>query len=66
MSFPLAITGTGLVTGVGRDAPASCAARRCASEPCGAGRWGGGGGASLPGALVLGAPLAMLMKKLGK
>lgn len=27
--FPLAITGTGMVTGVGLDAPASCAAIRC-------------------------------------
>lgn len=32
MSFPLAITGTGLVTGVGLDAPASCAAIRCAID----------------------------------
>ncbi|HBA67427.1 MAG TPA: hypothetical protein DCZ48_14885 [Methylococcaceae bacterium] len=30
--FPLAITGTGLVTGVGLDAPASCAAIRCAID----------------------------------
>ncbi len=30
--FPLAITGTGLVTGVGLDAPTSCAAIRCAID----------------------------------
>lgn len=30
--FPLAITGTGLITGVGLDAPASCAAIRCAID----------------------------------
>jgi 3-oxoacyl-[acyl-carrier-protein] synthase-1 len=31
-SFPLAITGTGMVTGVGLNAPASCAAIRCALD----------------------------------
>ncbi|MGH8762701.1 MAG: hypothetical protein ACREUR_05645 [Nitrosospira sp.] len=30
--FPLAITGTGMVTGVGLNAPASCAAIRCAID----------------------------------
>lgn len=30
--FPLAITGTGMVTGVGPSAPASCAAIRCALD----------------------------------
>src|SRR6185437_4907763 len=30
--FPLAITGTGMVTGVGLSAPASCAAIRCAID----------------------------------
>lgn len=30
--FPLAITGTGMVTGVGLDAPSSCAAIRCAID----------------------------------
>jgi 3-oxoacyl-[acyl-carrier-protein] synthase-1 len=30
--FPLAITGTGMVTGVGLNAPASCAAIRCALD----------------------------------
>jgi 3-oxoacyl-[acyl-carrier-protein] synthase-1 len=30
--FPLAITGTGMVTGVGFDAPSSCAAIRCAID----------------------------------
>jgi len=30
--YPLAITGTGLVTGVGLDAPSSCAAIRCAID----------------------------------
>lgn len=32
MSFPLAITGVGMVTGVGLTAPASCAAIRCAID----------------------------------
>ena len=32
MSMPLAITGTGIVTGVGLNAPASCAAIRCAID----------------------------------
>jgi 3-oxoacyl-[acyl-carrier-protein] synthase-1 len=31
-SFPLAITGAGMVTGVGLNAPASCAAIRCALD----------------------------------
>jgi len=31
-SFPLAITGVGMVTGVGLNAPASCAAIRCAID----------------------------------
>lgn len=31
-SFPLAITGVGMVTGVGLNAPASCAAIRCALD----------------------------------
>jgi 3-oxoacyl-[acyl-carrier-protein] synthase I len=31
-SFPIAITGTGMVTGVGLNAPASCAAIRCALD----------------------------------
>jgi 3-oxoacyl-[acyl-carrier-protein] synthase-1 len=31
-SFPLAITGVGMVTGVGMNAPASCAAIRCAID----------------------------------
>ena len=30
--FPIAITGTGMVTGVGLNAPASCAATRCAID----------------------------------
>jgi len=30
--FPLAITGSGMVTGVGLNAPASCAAIRCAID----------------------------------
>ncbi|MCP4408417.1 MAG: hypothetical protein GY807_11765 [Gammaproteobacteria bacterium] len=32
MGLPLAITGTGMVTGVGLNAPASCAAIRCAID----------------------------------
>jgi 3-oxoacyl-[acyl-carrier-protein] synthase-1 len=32
MGFPLAITGTGMVTGVGLNAPATCAAIRCAID----------------------------------
>ena len=51
--FPLAITGTGMVTGVGLNAPASCAAIRCAIDNFQETRFMDSGGEWLMGCEVL-------------